>query len=327
MTEKIATSFSNYLQSDASIYSGRRSREQQYLHEKIHCLDLRKDIVLETPKEIKKYALAGYLCDEGVRRNLGRVGAANGSQVVRKVFGSMANHLQENTHLLDIGSIRCTNQNLEQAQDEMATLIFQLHKHNIFPIIIGGGHDLSFAHFRGIKECYPDKKIGIINFDAHFDLRNLQTVGNSGTPFNQIAKRFKTIDYLCLGINRAANIPQLFQIATELEVQYIEDYEFTIYNYEAIKRMLDRFINSVDYVYVTIDMDGFSAAYAPGVSAPSAIGFSVDIVLRVLKDICVSKKLISADIVEFNPLFDIDNRTAKLVSQLAYFIISQSEKA
>ncbi|WP_378188039.1 formimidoylglutamase [Aquimarina sp. W85] len=323
MINNMNPSFQNYEKTDVSVYTGRVSEHKNYLHEKIICIDVITQNLITNQSQ--SYALMGYNCDEGVRRNKGRIGATNGSIAVRKVLGTLANHLPTNTQLFDLGNIKCVNQNLEQAQDEMTALLsFTLSK-NIFPLVIGGGHDVSFAHYRAIEHKYPDKKIGIINFDAHFDLRNIENQGNSGTPFYQISNLTKNFQYLCLGINRASNTKELFKTADKLKVQYIEDHEFNLYNLHSIQNVLNTFINSVDHVYLTIDMDGFSAAYSPGVSAPSSLGFSTDIVLATLKIICDSKKIISADIVEFNPIYDQDNRTAKLVAQLVLFILQQLE--
>ena len=75
-----------------------------------------------------------------------------------------------------------------------------------------------------------------------------------------------------------------------------------------------------DHIYVTIDLDGFSSAYAPGVSAASPMGFSPYMVLECLKTIIGSGKLISLDIAEMNPKYDIDGQTAKLAASLMHHV-------
>ena len=77
----------------------------------------------------------------------------------------------------------------------------------------------------------------------------------------------------------------------------------------------------VDVVYTTIDLDGFSSAYAPGVSASSPMGFSPDIVTKCIENIIDSGKLISLDVAEMNPKYDIDNQTAKLAASLIHTVI------
>ena len=54
------------------------------------------------------------------------------------------------------------------------------------PIIIGGDHSITAPAVRGFCAANPGKKIGIINFDAHFDVRNFEHGPHNGTPFRQI---------------------------------------------------------------------------------------------------------------------------------------------
>ena len=71
---------------------------------------------------------------------------------------------------------------------------------------------------------------------------------------------------------------------------------------------------------MTIDLDGFSSAYAPGVSAPSSDGFSPIFVYKILDFLLLSKKVISCDIAELNPDFDINENTSTLASRLVDYI-------
>ena len=50
-------------------------------------------------------ALIGFACDEGVRRNQGRTGAAQAPDVIRRALANMASH-QGHERLTDIGNIR-----------------------------------------------------------------------------------------------------------------------------------------------------------------------------------------------------------------------------
>ncbi|WP_281991133.1 formimidoylglutamase [Aquimarina aggregata] len=310
----------NYQNPNTKLWTGRVSENKLYLHEKIKCIPLD----LENLKNLKKktFALLGYQCDEGVRRNQGRIGTVEGPDMIRKMLAPLANHFTDQVELLDVGNLTCTTGNLEETQQETSKAISILLKHKIFPILLGGGHDLAYSHYNGIKKQWPDKTIGIINLDAHFDLRKKINVGNSGTPFYQIASENSNFNYLCLGIQKAANNKELYKTAHNLKVHYIENTEFTIAHKSKINSILKEFITSVDYLYLTIDLDGFSSSVAPGVSAPSPTGFLVDIAMDSIHTICKSNKLISADIVELNPKYDIDNCTAKLAARLIYNIIS-----
>lgn len=306
------------------LWTGRVSNKWLYLHEKVHCTPLE-----ELPEAQKKsIALLGYACDEGVHRNQGRVGAADGPDAIKSSFGKMPNHLGSNVLLHDVGSITSSNGDMESAQEQLAEAVATLLERKQFPIVLGGGHDMAYGHYNGIKKYLDAKKegqtIGIINFDAHFDLRKNTEQSNSGTPFYQIVqdcqKEGIDFNYLCLGIRKDANDRHLFETAKDLNVIHVMCETFQPAFLQEITTFINAFTKNVDQVYVTIDLDGFSSAFAPGVSAPSPMGFTPHMVLECLKTIITSGKLISLDIAEMNPKYDIDGQTAKLAASLVHHV-------
>ncbi len=288
---------------------------------------LKKDYSIEKKPVI---ALVGYQCDEGVRRNLGRVGAVNGPLSVREKLAKLPFHF-DNKRLVDLGNIACVNEDMEACQQAFSEIIYRLINQNVFPIGIGGGHDIAYGHFMGIREAtrYSSHgKIGIINFDAHFDLRPIENKPNSGTPFNQIITSLRqqneSVDYFVIGIQRQSNTPALFEIAKNetIEFVYSMDCETSDKDIKNIQDKLITFINKNDHLYISIDMDGFSSAYAPGVSAPSPLGFSPNFVYKMLGFLFETRKVISCDIAELNPNVDQDNITANLAAKLVDYIAS-----
>lgn len=312
----------NYNPTNPEIWTGRKSGKSLYLHEIVKCTDLDSIVPDTTSKTI---AILGYACDEGVRRNQGRIGAVEGPDAIRNQLGKMSNHLNPDTELFDIGSVLCVAGDMEETQNVLSTKVAQLLRKGVFPILLGGGHDMAYGHYQGIKKYLNgSKSIGIVNFDAHFDLRNNSGGNNSGTPFYQIAQDCDaagtTFYYVCLGIRKDANDKILFRTADELGAYYIENERFNLQSWKTIERELRTFISKVDRIYVTIDLDGFSSAFAPGVSAASPMGFSPDMVLECLRVILHSHKLMSMDIAEMNPKYDIDHRTAKLAASLVHYM-------
>lgn len=273
-------------------------------------------------------AFLGFCCDEGVRRNQGREGALEGPAALRQAMGSFAWHLDDDVMLFDAGDVFCTNQNLEEAQKQLGKKVHTLLSNTYKTIILGGGHETAYGHFLGIKQALPaGQQLGIINFDAHFDLRSYEKQSSSGTPFLQIADDLaaESIDfnYLCLGIQQAGNTQKLFNTAEAYGADYIFAPAFQVFNFQALRERLEEFMALVDVLYVSIDMDVFAAAYAPGVSAPAPLGVQPEVVLLALQEIISSGKLLTLDIVELNPKLDIDNRTAKLGASLLYHVVQQ----
>jgi len=313
----------NYQSPRASNWKGRASGASLYLHEKVALADLQG---LQGGGKSPTFALLGYACDEGVKRNQGRPGAAGGPKAIRGMLGRLPNHLGSDVQVCDLGDIVCMDGQMEAAQASLGEAVCQLLKKGVCPLVLGGGHDMAFGHYTGIREYLGSgKRIGIVNFDAHFDLRSNTKGNHSGTPFYQIGTesggRGEAFDYLCLGVRKDANDATLYVTAESLGVHYIERDDFTIQELTSVQMGLLAFMDQVDVVYVTIDLDGFSSAFAPGVSAPSPMGFFPDIVWEALKIIVDSGKLCSLDIAELNPEFDQDHQTARLAASLLHAVM------
>ncbi|MFT4535520.1 MAG: formiminoglutamase [Saprospiraceae bacterium] len=291
----------------------------QYWYQAVNVIDLPSNV--ECSEHI---GLVGYVCDEGVRRNQGRIGAKEGAAKVIERLGKLPYHHDPGL-VADFGDIRCDDEDLESCQLSFAKAIQRLIGKGILPIAIGGGHDIAYGHVKAIISSVPKgNKIGIINFDAHFDLRHVEDKANSGTPFGQLLiENADALEYMVLGIQQTANTKELYDKARLLNVRYIENYSCQDKHWEKVERALNNFISEVDCIYITIDMDGFSSAYAPGVSAPSPLGFTPYFVLKCLNYIFKSRKVISCDIAEVNPDFDQDNMTSNLAARLVDFIVER----
>ena len=85
---------------------------------------------------------------------------------------------------------------------------------------------------------------------------------------------------------------------------------------------IEYFIEQHNHLYVTICSDVFNSAYAPGVSAPQPFGLDPETVLKFIKYVFRSNKVIAFDIAEVSPRFDHDNNTAKLAAVIIYAIIT-----
>jgi formiminoglutamase len=271
-------------------------------------------------------ALLGFACDAGVARNQGRTGAAEGPAALRRALAPLAWHRLGPAY--DAGDVRCEGDAMEAAQQALAERLAPLLDAGHLPIVLGGGHEVAYASWSGLARHLEERaaapRVGIINFDAHFDLRDPAQVRSSGTPFAQIAAECQargwSFRYACLGVSRAANTRALFQRADELGVLVKEDREFLPTRLEAIKRDLERFMARCDHLYLTIDLDVLPAAEAPGVSAPAARGVSLALIEPLIESIRDSGKLRLADLAELNPGRDIDGRTARAAARLIHLL-------
>ncbi|WP_026954472.1 formimidoylglutamase [Algoriphagus vanfongensis] len=306
---------------NSDAWTGRKSEQPEYWHQFVECIS---DLNFSQANG-KKIGILGYPGEEGVKRNQGRPGTKDAPDQIRKFLGSTAHHLADNSHILDYGDILTKDSDLESSQEKIAETVQNLLRNKHFPVLLGGGHDLAYAHGKGLLNYLAPKeeKLGIINLDAHFDLRpKVNGKGHSGSPFSQLYEEYPDqFRYLALGIQRAANPKSLFQTAKEKNANYLVMEQFRLQNWEYIEEQIIWFLDSVNKVYLTIDLDGFASAFAPGVSASSPMGFSPQIAFKVFELIAKSKKMISLDVVELNPRFDQDNATARLAARCIEYIL------
>ncbi|MDD4200995.1 MAG: formimidoylglutamase, partial [Eubacteriales bacterium] len=201
---------------------------------------------------------------------------------------------------------------------------------NLFPIVLGGGHETTFGHFMGQLEHEQENMqipdIGIVNFDAHFDLRPYEVKSSSGSMFRQISdiceEKGMKYGYLPLGIQKHSNTVSLFKTADSLGVKYVLAKDLRNGMTPAVLAKVDTFLYGHDKVYLTICADVFSSAFAPGVSAPQATGLDPELVLPIMKHIIRTHKVCGFDICEISPRFDQDDTTASLGAVLIFSVVN-----
>ncbi|WP_153101250.1 formimidoylglutamase [Paraburkholderia hayleyella] len=280
--------------------------------------------------------IVGFGSDEGVRRNQGRIGAAHGPAELRRVLAGLPAKTSM-AALADAGDVVCDDGDLEGAQAELAQVVSDVLASGGRPLVFGGGHEVAWGTYSGLRlhqQHEADvghavtplrlRKLLIINFDAHFDLRQTRPA-NSGTPFDQIAldcaDRGEPFNYVCFGISDLSNTASLFAHARRLGVHYVLDVEMQETQLSQRLHELQQLLDAADDVYLTIDLDVLPAGTAPGVSAPAALGVPLSVVEAMVLRVRESGKLRVADIAEYNPTLDQDKRTARAAARLAYRLL------
>lgn len=329
----------------------------------------------------QKIALLGFACDQGVNRNLGRIGAKHAPDAIKTAFGKLPISLDlvQNSDLStlvgDLGNVICDDDDrivkdsLEQTQQLYSEQVAEVVAKETLVIGLGGGHEIAWGSFLGLyqglqnqplsnqklqnqelqsqrlqkqelqnqllknkelqqqnhqKPAMSMPKIGIINFDAHFDLRQ-DEYATSGTPFRQIAEflsqKNEPFHYLPVGISKFSNSAALFCRANTLGVNAISDDDCCRLPFSAIGQQLTAFMAGVDVLYLTVDMDCLSGSVMPAVSAPAAKGLSLEFVERCVEMIVATGKVKMLDIAEINPTYDVDGRGVKVAGRLLAKIV------
>ena len=284
-------------------------------------------------------AILGVPQDIGVSRNGGRTGAALAPDAIRMALYKLSvsngrSSISKTTRITDFGNIKCDGKSLEQIHDLQKSIVVELLSSGAFVIVFGGGHDIAYPN--GSALASVSESIGIINIDAHTDVRPMIKEGDdklahSGSPFRQLIEDEKV--YILPGCFIEFGIQSF--AAAEKHIAYVEDSGYEVKMLEEItilgstnsfEKSLQK-VSSAESVYCSFDIDGIASCYAPGVSAPSVDGFSPSEIFSFAKAAASNPKCRLIDIVELNPKYDVDNHTAKLsASIVACCIWSRSQK-
>ena len=309
-----------YIEPNKGYWTGRIDSELDSstfrFHQEVQMKSI-KELDYEVCKD-KTFGLLGFECDEGVRRNKGKVGAAEAPIEIKKALAKLPWPFHHNEQVLDIGNVFCEGNKLEKAQQELGEIVHQLIQKKIIPIIIGGGHETAYAHYLGVREAIGrDKSLGVINIDAHFDLRPYDEGPSSGTMFKQILDSDERSGYLCVGVQTHGNTKALFTTAHEYGCHYLREEDLALDKMGAAISKIDQFISQHDFVFLTLCMDVHSMSVAPGVSAPSPFGLYPHTIRTLIQHIVSQEKTVSFDISEVNPPLDEKRKTITLA---AYYL-------
>ena len=278
--------------------------------------------------------LVGFASDEGVRRNSGRVGASAGPDALRGALAPLA-VLEGTGALVDAGDVvvqlgsEDAPGDLEGGQEELARRVSALLDAHDLAVVLGGGHETAYGSYRGLAgsgRVGAGTRVGILNLDAHFDLREAPRP-SSGTPFLQALRHAEDaqheLSYAVVGISEANNTRVLFDTAREHGVTWLTDEHAQAADVTGVRRFVRSFIDGVDVLHLTVDLDVLPAAVAPGVSAPAGFGVPYEVIHACVCEASESGRLALLDVVELNPSLDVDGRTAKAAARLIHTAVSR----
>lgn len=223
-----------------------------------------------------------------------------------------------NLSLVDLGDVLLHATDVSVSHTNMETAMREVlaqHPTSIHSTI-GGDHSITAPLVRAISKHEPHKKIGIIQFDTHLDLRDFSGGRTNGSPIRQLVEEgFVDGRHVYnIGLHGFYNAPSLIEAAKKYGVQMIPLKQLRkngISN--TIQSIFDELLNEVDVIYVTVDMDVLDIAYAPGVPAATPGGMRSDELFDLLFEI--GKHPVKAiDFVCIDPLRDVAMQTVKATS-------------
>jgi formiminoglutamase len=250
--------------------------------------------------------------DEGVRRNGGRVGAAQGPTEIRRMLYKMTANGPGELGLHDAGDV-VPQATLEDTHTALQAAVGQLLADGKRVVVLGGGNDISYPDCAALSKHAGD--VLAFNVDAHFDVRP-NPERNSGTPYRQLLEEglLRGPRFFELGSQPFCNAAEHARYLADKRVCVVSLDELRAKGAARVVRRALREAAAAKAVFWGFDLDVVSAADAPGVSAPNPLGLAG-------AELCELARLAGAEprtrVVEFtevNPAFDVDGRTARLAA-------------
>lgn len=210
------------------------------------------------------------------------------------------------------------------------------------PVMLGGGHEVAIGSYQALSDTVNQtgndssgeespilpflkgNRIGIINFDANFQLRRSLAV-KAGSAFHSVAAFCHThnraFHYLGLGMCDHINTKATMAYANELGALWLLDSEMKLKNRKRIQSVVAKYLDQVDHIHLSIDLSVFSSAIAGGVSLSRVFGVNLAVVEMVLSQAMASNKVRVVDIAGLNPEYDYQSQTARLAVSLLHHLL------
>ena len=219
----------------------------------------------------------------------------------------------ETQNISDLGNTKHTVVAAEMLQI-VKGVTSELKKQDKQIIILGGEHLITLGSFT----CFP-KDTGYVVFDAHYDLRDqyADIKLSHAAYLRRIVEERGSENIVHVGAR--AFVKEELAFLKEHKIATVSDKE--IRNGDGPKLLKD-ITSTFDRVYLSVDLDVLDPAFAPGVGNPEAVGISS----RELYDLITTlqnKKIVAADMVEFNPTYD-NGSTASMAAKMIATIIAMN---
>lgn len=216
----------------------------------------------------------------------------------------------------DIGDVPFRSRySLEQSLEDIEHFYTELNAQGVRPLSVGGDHSITYPILRALGKKIP---VGLVHIDAHCDTMGAYDGSkfHHGGPF-RLAVLDGVLDperTIQIGIRGSSNMYWEFSHASGMTVIYMED--FLSMGVAAVIEKARTVVGDQPF-YVSVDVDGFDPAYAPGTGTPEAGGLEAREGLALLRGLR-GLPLIGADVVEVAPQYDPTTNTSQLAAQILF---------
>lgn len=272
----------------------------------------------EIDYEQAEIVILGCPQDIGVRARNGRVGAAKAPAAIREQLYKLT-PFGIRKRLFDIGDLKI-GATLEETHENQLELVTKLLKDNKRVIVIGGGGDIAYPDGIAMAKAFGRENWIAVSIDAELDVQ-IAEMRHSGTAYRQLLeeKHLRPDYFYEAGFQSHLTSPIYYEYVRALGVNRISlellrsRAEADLELKESIKLKFIGHSTSLN-TFFGFDMGAVRSADAPGTSYPSPLGLRAGEFIQLVKYAASLANTKLIEFSEFNPKYDADDRTSKLVA-------------
>jgi arginase family enzyme len=246
------------------------------------------------------------------RNALNNEGCSKAPDFIREAFYQLFNHWPK-LKMADLGDIK-PGYTIDDTYFALSQVVAELIRADIIPLVLGGSQDLTYAIYKAYENI--GRLVNIAAIDPIFDL------GQDEEPLNSQAYLSHIIMHQPNFLFNFSNLGyQTYDVDAEA-VELMKNLLFDVYRLGMLKSSpedAEPLLRNADIV--SFDISAIRASDAPGNGNAEPNGFTGDEACRLARYAGMSDKLSAIGFFEYNPSFDHQKITAKLMSQLIWYFV------
>lgn len=219
--------------------------------------------------------------------------------------------LLKGVRMVDCGDVDLAYYDIERNRREITQSVEAVLEAGVFPVLVGGDHSVTYPAICAFERYGP---LDIVQIDAHLDwIDEVDGVRYAnGSPMRRAMEHDFTRHMAQLGIRDIRSREADYRFACEHGSHIVTRERIRS---DGVASTLDQ-LPELGNVYVTIDIDGLDPSIAPGTGSPTVDGLYYHEVRGLLQGIAETAEVVGFDVVEVNPMVDLNGQTCLLATTL-----------
>jgi agmatinase len=224
----------------------------------------------------------------------------------------------EHLSVVDFGDVPVVPGAVESSFGRIRDVVGRVLRRGAVPLLIGGDHAVTWPHVLALADAHPDRRIGVVHFDAHCDTWPLSDAEytSHGSPMRQLIDGGTVAgrNFVQIGL-RSSTDPRT--------LAYMQDHGMRSHwmaeiHARGLDRVLDdaveEALHGADLLFLSVDIDVCDPAFAPATGAPEPGGLTGGELLGAVRRIAHEVGFAAMDVVEVSPPYEAGNQITALLA-------------